>query len=245
MKVLLLDIETSPMTALVFGLWDQNINFKNIITEGTVLCWAAKWYGEDTMHFDSVHKSKPRDMIKRIHALLDEADATITYNGINFDHKHLNSQFLLHKLKPPSPYQKIDLLRVMKASFKFPSNKLDYITRRLNIGAKTDHEGMELWKKCMAGNKAAWKKMEQYNRNDVIIMEETYKKVLPWIKSHPNMNLFADDRCCASCGSQSLQKRGMRMSKTGAYQTYQCKTCGSFSSGTKMVHKAVEIKSAP
>jgi len=42
MKILLLDIETSPMEALVFGLWDQNINFKNIIAEGTILCWAAK-----------------------------------------------------------------------------------------------------------------------------------------------------------------------------------------------------------
>lgn len=242
MKILLLDIETSPMTALVFGLWDQNINFKNIVTEGTVLCWAAKWYGEDKMYFDSIQKSKPRDMIKQIHALLDEADATVTYNGINFDHKHLNSQFLLHKLKPPSPYKQIDLLRTMKGRFKFPSNKLDYITRRLNIGSKTEHEGMELWKKCMAGNKTAWRTMEQYNKNDVLIMEETYKKLLPWIKSHPNRNLFSDEECCASCGSTSLQKRGQKINATGVYQSYWCKTCGSWSQGKKMLYKSVNIK---
>lgn len=244
MKILLLDIETSPMTAMVFGLWDQNINFKNIITEGTVLCWAAKWYGEDKMQFDSVHKSKPRDMIKGIHALLDEADATITYNGINFDHKHLNSQFLLHGLKPPSSYKTIDLLRTMKGRFKFPSNKLDYITRRLKIGAKTDHEGMELWKKCMAGQAKAWRTMESYNKNDVLIMEETYKKVLPWIKNHPNMNHFSDEPCCNSCGSLSLQKRGYGIATTGTYQKYQCKTCGSWSQGTHILHKRVGIKAA-
>lgn len=242
MKILLLDIETSPMTALVFGLWDQNINFKNIITEGTVLCWAAKWYGEKEMMFDSIHKSKPRDMIKGIHALLDEADATITYNGINFDHKHLNSQFLLHKLKPPSSYKTIDLLRTIRGRFKFPSNKLDYVTRRLKIGAKTDHEGMELWKKCMAGNRAAWRTMEKYNRNDVLIMEETYKKVLPWIKNHPNMNHFSDEPCCTSCGSLSLQKRGFGINSTTAYQKYQCMTCGSWSSSARSTKKAVTIK---
>ena len=231
------------MTALVFGLWDQNINFKNIITEGTVLCWAAKWYGEDKIMFDSLHKSRPRDMIKTIHALLDEADATITYNGINFDHKHLNAQFLLHKLKPPSPYKTIDLLRTMRGRFKFPSNKLDYISRRLGVGKKTDHAGMELWQKCMAGNKSAWKIMQQYNKNDVIIMEDVYKSILPWIKSHPNMNLFSDVECCASCGSKSLQKRGTRMSTAGRYQTYQCKTCGSWASGAKMIHKAAPIRS--
>lgn len=242
MKILLLDIETSPMTALVFGLWDQNINFKNIITEGTVLCWSAKWYGEKEMMFDSIHKSKPRDMVKGIHALLDQADATITYNGINFDHKHLNSQFLLHKLKPPSPYKTIDLLRTIRGRFKFPSNKLDYVTRRLKIGSKTDHEGMELWKKCMAGNRAAWRTMEKYNRNDVLIMEETYKKVLPWIKNHPNMNHFSDEPCCTSCGSLSIQKRGRGINATGAYQKYQCMTCGSWSSSTRSVQKSVTIK---
>ena len=242
MKILLLDIETSPMTALVFGLWEQNINCKNIVTEGTVLCWAAKWYGEKQMMFDSVQKSKPRDMVKRIHALLDEADATVTYNGINFDHKHLNAQFLLHNLKPPSPYKQIDLLRTMKGRFKFPSNKLDYITRRLNIGKKTDHAGMELWQKCMAGNKSAWRTMEQYNKNDVVIMEETYKKILPWIKTHPNMNLFSHSECCSTCGSSSLQRRGNAVSSVGTYQRYQCMKCGSWSQSSRSIFPSVKVK---
>lgn len=244
MKILLLDIETSPMQALVFGLWDQNINFKNIITEGTVLCWAAKWYGSDEIMFDSIYQSKPRDMIKGIHALLDECDATITYNGINFDHKHLNSQFLLHNLKPPSPFKTIDLLRTIRGRFKFPSNKLDYVTRRLRIGSKVDHEGMELWKKCMEGNSKAWKKMREYNENDVFIMEQAYKKVLPWIKNHPNMNHFSDrdDPVCNTCGHDVLHKRGQGISATGVYQKYQCYKCGSWSSGTRMLRKAVQIK---
>lgn len=183
-------------------------------------------------------------MIKGIHELLNECDATVTYNGINFDHKHLNAQFLLHKLKPPAPYKTIDLLRTMKGRFKFPSNKLDYITRRLNIGKKTEHQGMELWQKCMAGNKAAWRTMREYNENDVLIMEEVYKAVLPWIKSHPNMNLLSEDRCCSTCGSHSLQKRGNSISSVGTYQRYQCLTCGSWSQSSNTIFGRAKIKAA-
>ena len=240
----MLDIETSPMTALVFGLWDQNINFKNILTEGTVLCWAAKWYGSDEILFDSIHQSKPRAMMKAMHELLTEADAVVTYNGINFDHKHINAQFLLHKIKPPSSYKQIDLLRTIRQKFKFPSNKLDYVTRRLKIGKKIDHEGMELWQKCMAGDDKAWKRMRLYNETDVLIMEQTYKRLLPWIKAHPNHNLFSDYECCPSCGSESLQRRGRTVSIVGAYQRYQCQSCGSWSQGTKSMQKNVKIKSA-
>jgi DNA polymerase elongation subunit (family B) len=233
------------MTALVFGLWDQNINYKNIVTEGTVLCWAAKWYKSEEILFDSIHQSKPKQMMEEMHKLLDEADAVVTYNGINFDHKHINSQFLLHKMHPPSAYKQIDLLRTMRRKFKFPSNKLDYVTRRLEIGEKEKHEGMELWQKCMAGDDKAWKTMRKYNEKDVLIMEETYTKLLPWISSHPNHNLFTDNPSCANCGSESLQSRGSAKTITGTYKRFQCQSCGSWSQGTKTIHKSVQVKSAP
>ena len=50
-----------------------------------VLCWAAKWLGEDEIMFDSVHVSKPKKMLKRIHDLISESDAVIHYNGTKFD----------------------------------------------------------------------------------------------------------------------------------------------------------------
>ena len=134
MKILTLDIETSPMTGLIWGLWDQNISYKHIQQEGSVLCYAAKWLGDNKVYFDSVNKSSPKEMLKGIHNLLNKADALISFNGINFDVKHLNAQFLLHKMKPPSPFKNIDLLRTAKSRFKFPSNKLDYIAQRLGLG---------------------------------------------------------------------------------------------------------------
>ena len=171
MKILLLDIESSPNTAHVWGLWQQNVSINQLMESSYVLCYAAKWLNSDEMMFDSVQQSKPKAMLKGIHGLLDEADAVVHYNGTKFDIPTLNKEFLLHSFNPPSPYKQIDLLRVVRSNFRFPSNKLDYVAQRLNLGKKHEHEGHELWVKCMNGDKDAWKRMEKYNIQDVVLLE--------------------------------------------------------------------------
>ena len=134
MKILLLDIESSPNVAHVWGLWQQNVGINQLMESSYVLCWAAKWLGEDEIIFDSVHQSKPKKMLKGIYDLLNAADAVIHYNGTKFDIPTLNKEFLLHHYAPPSPYKQIDLLRVARSQFRFPSNKLDYVAQRLGLG---------------------------------------------------------------------------------------------------------------
>lgn len=242
MKILLLDIESSPNTAHVWGLWQQNVSINQLMESSYVLCYAAKWYGEKEVMFDSVHKSRPKTMLKGIHGLLNDADAVVHYNGTKFDIPTLNKEFLLHSFNPPSPYKQIDLLRVVRSNFRFPSNKLDYVAQRLNLGKKHEHEGHELWVKCMNGDKDAWKRMEKYNIQDVVLLENLYSHLLPWIKSHPNHNLFSDGHVCPNCSSSSLQRRGTAISATGTYQRYQCRSCGTWSQSTKSIKSSVEVK---
>jgi hypothetical protein len=242
MKILLLDIESSPNTAHVWGLWQQNVSINQLMESSYVLCYAAKWYGDKEVIFDSVHKSRPKTMLKGIHGLLNDADAVVHYNGTKFDIPTLNKEFLLHSFNPPSPYKQIDLLRVVRSNFRFPSNKLDYVAQRLNLGKKHEHEGHELWVKCMNGDKDAWKRMEKYNIQDVVLLENLYGHLLPWIKSHPNHNLFSDGHVCPNCSSSSLQRRGTAISATGTYQRYQCRNCGTWSQSTKSIKSSVEVK---
>lgn len=242
MKILLLDIESSPNTAHVWGLWQQNVSINQLMESSYVLCYAAKWYGDKEVMFDSVHKSRPKTMLKGIHRLLNDADAVVHYNGTKFDIPTLNKEFLLHSFNPPSPYKQIDLLRVVRSNFRFPSNKLDYVAQRLNLGKKHEHEGHELWVKCMNGDKDAWKRMEKYNIQDVVLLENLYGHLLPWIKSHPNHNLFSDGHVCPNCSSSSLQRRGTAISATGTYQRYQCRSCGTWSQSTKSIKSSVEVK---
>jgi hypothetical protein len=171
------------------------------------------------------------DGIYKIWDLLDEADAVVTYNGVSFDMKHLNKDFLLIGLHPPSGYHNIDLYQTVKTRFKFQSNKLDYVAPQLGLGQKTKHEGMVLWDKVVAGDAAAWRRMERYNRQDVKLTKRLYHRILPWIVNHPNVGLWvADPRnpVCTHCGSQDLQKKGKQFNtKTQSYDRFKCNSCGT------------------
>jgi predicted RNA-binding Zn-ribbon protein involved in translation (DUF1610 family) len=233
MKILLLDIETSPMTVYSWGLWNQNIAIKNIIDSGKMLCWAAKWVGEEDVMFSSFLTGHKK-MLKKIHKLLDQADAVVHYNGSRFDIPTLNKEFLLEGMTPPSPYQQIDLLKTARQQFRFPSNKLDYVGQALKVGKKEGHEGFELWVKCMNKDAEAWKKMESYNKQDVVLLEQVYHKFLPWIKNHPNRALVKNEgMTCPTCGGHDMIRRGYNLTKTGKYQRYQCNGCGTWSSSRK------------
>ena len=234
MKLLLLDIETAPNVVHVWGLWQQNVGINQILDSGYVMCWAAKWLGQDDIMFDSVHRSGARKMLAGVHALIDEADAVIHYNGNKFDIPTLNKEFLIHKMLPPAPPKQIDLLKVARAQFRFPSNKLDYVAKALGVGQKIKHAGHELWIRCLGGEPLAWKEMETYNINDVRILEGVYYKLLPWIKNHPNIGVHDNVvHVCPNCGGTHLERRGFSYTVVGKYQRYQCKNCGTWSRAKK------------
>lgn len=238
MKILLIDIETAPNTAHVWGLWKQNVSLNQLQESSYILCWAAKWLGEEQVMFNSVYNDPTMDMLLDIHELLDEADAVIHYNGSKFDIPTLNKEFLLYGFSPPSPVKHIDLLKVARNQFKFPSNKLDYVAQALGLKGKTKHIGHELWIKCMADDPEAWKMMEEYNKNDVILLEQVYGKLKPWIKGHANHSLHSDiGLVCPNCGGNHYQKRGFYFTHSCKYQRYRCNGCKTWFRATKNIGK--------
>jgi hypothetical protein len=173
------------------------------------------------------------DKIRNVWALLDEADAVVHYNGTDFDVPHLNREFVQAGMKPPSPFKEVDLLKVARKRFSFPSNKLEYVSRALGIGQKVKHTGFELWLDCMKGDERAWKLMERYNKQDVTLLENLYNRLLPWIQSHPNVALYDDSEKmgCTNCGGTSLRREGWAYTQTQMYRRYQCKSCGAWMRG--------------
>lgn len=231
MKILLLDIETAPHMAAVWGLWQQNVSITQLIKPGYTLCWAAKWYGNKEVEFDSIKQSSPKRMVRRIHRLLNEADAVVHYNGTKFDIPTLNKEFLLQGLNPPAPYKQIDLLKTARSRMRLASNKLDFLAQALGLGQKTKHKGFELWLECMARNPDAWETMRKYNINDVVLLEKVYERLLPWIKGHPNISLHTGDMVCPHCGSAKYQNRGSAITAAGKYARMQCSGCGTWFRG--------------
>jgi hypothetical protein len=230
-NILLLDIETAPNLVHVWGLYEQNVGINQIQAAGYVLCWAAKWWRESEVMFDSVHRSKPKAMLKRAHKLLDQADVVVSYNGTRFDLPTLNKEFVQAGMHPPAPYKQVDLLRTARGQFKFPSNKLDYVAQALGLGNKVRHPGHALWTQCMAGDPEAWKLMEAYNKQDVVLLEKVYDRLMPWVRSHPNHGVYDTPGIpvCPNCGHHHLQRRGYARTGANVYARYRCMSCGGWS----------------
>ncbi len=227
MKILHLDIETAPNTAYTWGLFKQNVFIDQIVEPGYTLCFAARWDDKKDVMFYSVERDGMSAMINEAHALIDEADVIVHYNGTKFDIPVLNREFVKEGLPPPLGYRQVDLLKTVRKRFRFASNKLDFVAQQLGLGSKTSHKGMELWSQCMAGDPAAWKIMERYNKQDVNLLRKLYKKLLPWIDDHPNHALYSDETrpVCPNCGSHHVVKVGIEHLSTQSYQRYRCQKC--------------------
>jgi hypothetical protein len=245
-KILVIDIETAPLEAYCWGLWDQNVGLNQIKTEWSILSFAAKWLNEskviyaDTSGKGPKHVREDKALLVQIHALLDEADIVVAQNGRRFDVKKINARMVMAGLKPYSPIRIVDTLEAAKKYFAFTSNKLEWASEHLTSQKKLAHKefpGFELWKEFLLCNPKAIKVMKQYNIRDVTATEEYYLRIRPWIANHPNMGVYSDiiEHTCTNCASPNLQSRGKQRLQQGLYNRYQCQDCGKWSRGKNML----------
>jgi len=230
-KILFLDIETAPIKAYVWRLWDQNVGLNQIIENGGILCVGMKFMDSRVSYLFSEWEHGKQRMLEEVHALMSEADAVVTYNGDRFDLPKLNGEFLLAGLKPLPPITSIDVYKAVK-KLGFISNKLAFIGPLLKTGGKLKHEGFDLWTKVIDGDPVAQRKMTRYCLQDVTLLEKVYKKVRPYIKNHPHMG-STKTLACGACGSSHVQSRGYRRTKAFRIQRIQCQSCGSWQDGTR------------
>jgi len=231
-KTLYLDIETAPNLAYVWSLWRENIPLDRLVEAGQVLSVSWKWRGDRKVYFAGDNGGH-QQMLDGIHGALDEADLAVHYNGKSFDIPHLNRQFLLAEMAPPSPYAQLDLLQQVRKQFRFPSNKLAHVSEALGLEGKVKHSGFDLWVRCMAGEESAWREMETYNKRDVVLLEELHDRLGGWLPGSPNARLFNEGDICPQCGSTDLRREGHAYTQLGKYQRWQCRGCGAWSRASR------------
>ena len=244
-RILIIDIETSPNLAYVWGLFDQTVSLSQLLESTSVISFAAMWLDDDdseVMFYSDFHDGH-KDMILAAHTLLSQADIVVHYNGRSFDIKHLNREFWQAGYDPPAPFKQVDLLLSTKANFRFASNKLQHVSTEIGLAAKTEHEWMPLWVKCLEGDPEAWAVMRTYNIQDVILTKQFYLSIRGWITNHPNMGLYVDEYrpVCDKCQSTRMQKRGYSRTGQGIFQRYQCQNCGGWSRSGKRI-SGVDIR---
>lgn len=229
-KILILDIETKPAVAYVWRTFKENIGYEQVLDPGGMICFAAKWLGEPETFFYSDWTHGRAEMVRAAHSLLSEADAVITYNGDKFDLPKLHGEFLLDGLASPGPLTSIDVMKHIR-KLGFLMNRLAFIGPLLRVGEKVKHEGFELWAKVIDGDAKARERMQKYNIQDVVLLEKLYKKVRPYIKNHPHLGEVKHE--CGACGSNHVQSRGWRRTRTFKIQRIQCQKCGSWQDGKR------------
>lgn len=229
-KILVLDIETKPITALVWGLFNQNIGLNQILDAGGILCVGAKWLGEKNCSMFSVWEHGYDKMLHEVHAMVSEADAIVTYNGNRFDLPKLRGAFAEIGLAPPPPVNSIDVYTSVR-KLGLVSNKLAFVGPFFKIGKKLETGGMDLWIGVMNDDTTCQKRMEKYCAQDVRLLETVYIRLLPYLVNHPNIGGGPDS--CRSCGSHNLRKRGFRVTKLLRIQRLQCNDCGAWSDGSR------------
>lgn len=241
-KVLIFDIETSPMKAYVWNLWKTNVHLDHIISDWFCLAWSGKWlYSEEiigeVLTPEEVRNEDDKRIMASLWTLINEADIIVTHNGNKFDIPRINTRFIINGLAPTKPYFSIDTCQIARRQFGFSSNKLDALAGYFSIPHKLDTD-FNLWKRCLEGDEESLDYMLEYNKKDVAILEEIYLKLRPWIKNHPNIgNLGGNKEACANCGSDNIEpiKDKYYFTSVGKYKLYRCKACGAVSRGRTSV----------
>ena len=259
-KVLLLDIETSPVWTRVWGLYKQRIPFQNVLRDWFMLCWSAKCLGSDELIADSVTRVEAlrRDDSRISHSIwkiLNEVDVVIGHNLSRFDLRKIMARFIEHGLPKPSPYRTIDTLIQSRKSFAFSAHNLDYLNSIFSLRMKKETD-YQLWKDCEGWKvktqffgddiypfepipkeiqEEALEYMLHYCKSDVKALEDLYIRLRPYITSFPNLGLYIDDEepMCPYCMSRDLMEEGFYTTQVSKFQSYRCLRCGALSRGRK------------
>jgi len=240
-NILVLDIETAPNLAYVWKFWQENISAKQVVSACTILCWSAKWLGEDEIFYadgrvnrNSIPNAKhEKTLLAELIPLLEKADMVVGHNLSRFDMPKIRGRCLAYNLPIPSPYKEIDTYKIASKEFGFESNSLEYLSSILLDEQKSSHKkfpGFELWSNCLSGNPDAWVEMKEYNIVDIKVTEALYLKIRAYSTSHPNVGVYYENKeiTCPKCGSTNSNKRGHAYTATGKYQRYHCNDCGGW-----------------
>jgi DNA polymerase elongation subunit (family B) len=234
-RILLLDIETTPLEAYVWQtqVWKARVGDESVISRWFMLTWSAKWlFAPETMSMklnrEEVLEENDSRIVRGLWEVLNLADIVIAHNGDSFDVPNINTRFIVNGLPPTKPYQTIDTLRIAQRQFGFSHNSLNALANVFNLEGKSE-SGYKLWRECKNGNEEALARMEDYNRQDVSVLEEVYLKIRPWIKGHPNLGLYMelDVPVCKNCGSTDIYPDGnFYYTSAGKFETFKCE-CGA------------------
>jgi hypothetical protein len=241
-RILILDVERlDGITQQHF--WDRGdlqkryVRHEEVIREPRTTIVCAKWYDQpDVMRFAEWDKGGRGRFLKRVHALMSEADIIVGHYIDNADIPWLEGDFYLprighpHKpnLAPLPPFKTVDTFKVMrrfKSGAPFKSlNALCYI---LGLPGKTDVYDRERMERAVAGSVEDQEQLVDYCAGDVVATQGVYDWERPHIKNHPALFVDGTDSLttCNRCGNETEPIAKRYVANVLTYSMRKCSNC--------------------
>lgn len=233
-KRLFFDIETSYNIVKAWRAgYNLNINTGDIIKERAIICVSYKWQHEDKVYNITWDENQDDKLLLiKVADLILRADEVVAHNGDRFDIKWLRTRCFMQGIPFPAYVKSLDTLRKSRSMFNFQSNKLEYITKAVNVSNKMESGGLKLWDDIILRNDPiAMKQMVAYCNQDVVALEEFYLKMFPYTKPETHVGIHNDKEkySCPQCGEEhKIEKIKSIVSSSGNKQhLFGCKKCTS------------------
>lgn len=228
-KRLFFDIETSYCLGWFWDTGKQYIGPENVFEDKKIICVSYKWQYEDKVHtltWDKKHDETK--MLEKFVGVMGDADELVGHNVDRFDITNLRTRCICNSILMYPTYRTLDTLRKARQYFNFRSNKLDYIAKVLTGGGKKDHEGIGLWHRVRKDEPGALKEMTEYCERDVIILQDVYEYLAPYIWHNNNFAVLKGGGRweCPECASGDVQMHHTYTTPLGIIRrNMRCNAC--------------------
>lgn len=235
-KRLFFDIETSPMVVYSWRIGNKvSLSPENIIDTWKIICIAYKWEHEDTVNVISWDEfTDEKEMLNKFVKIANQSDEIVGHNSDHFDIKKFRTRCIANGIRTFPKYRSLDTLTKSREYFAFDSNKLDYIAKFLGVGAKMEHEGFNMWVKCLNGDKEALDKICEYCSGDVVVLEDVFHAIQHYIKPNTHVGVHHGEGrySCPVCGNNGLGEHRIDLLKSDVTEkgiisrVMECTECG-------------------
>ena len=232
-KRLFFDIETSFVQGWFWRTgWKQRVGVHQVRVDKKIICICYKWQHEDTVH--SLQWDKNQDdkiLLQKFIQVLGDSDEAIGHNIDKFDLPEIRTRCIKQDILMFPTYRTLDTYKKAKKYFQFESNALNYIGKVLGVGQKIATT-KDLWEAVIYDkSKKALKEMVAYCKQDVILSEDVFTAMMPYIDHNTNFAVLKgkDKWHCPECSGEHVSLSHTDTTPMGYVKRHmKCHDCKKF-----------------
>lgn len=240
-KVLILDVERLPGISRQYwfdrgDLKNRYVHYETVERQPRTTIVCGKWYDSpDIIELAEWDSGGRRRFLRRVHALMSQADIIVGHNVDGADVPWLAGDLYIEAGLPPlPPFKTVDTLKVLRRQFKSgaPFKSLDAMCQIFGVQGKSDRYDREAMERAVTEKSVADReRLVAYCSSDVIAAQALYDHLRPYIANHPTLFVSGQDTLtvCHRCGHDTEPIPKRYVASVLSYSMRRCVMCGGHS----------------